>query len=82
MNKKILEIIVIGLVVACLLHLPVKTARAAGDFPIDAGGPYSGIAEVIPGGKVLPVYFHGTYGPLPGPTQGSPSESWNFGDQS
>jgi hypothetical protein len=81
MNKKILEIIVIALVVASMLNLSVKTARATGDFPIDAGGPYMGIAEVRPGGKVLPIYFHGTYGPLPGPSM-KVYEGWNFGDSS
>ncbi len=61
--KNKIGLLVIGLVIASMTCtiLPTKIVQAAGDFPCEAGGPYSGIAEVISGGKVLPVYFEGSY---------------------
>jgi hypothetical protein len=54
--------------------------QAAGDFPCEAGGPYMGIAHNNPNmNYYLPVYFHGTYGPLPGPS-GKIALSWDFKD--
>jgi len=79
--KSKIGILVTGLVVISLVFIvfPMKTIRAAGDFPCEAGGPYSGIAHNANYNYYLPVYFQGTYGPIPGPSQ-LIQLTWTFGD--
>ena len=74
MDKEVFSLFIMGfLIVICLYSVLADT-----DIPCDARGPYIGIAEVVSGGKVVPVYFE-NYANPPGPSQ-SISYYWYFGD--
>lgn len=80
MKNKARALIVVGFLIAiCFLSsFVVADEDARGDFPCDAGGPYVGIAEVVPWAFVdsIPVYFDG----WSDPPFGKIAYNWSFGD--